>query len=225
MTKFVAYFRVSTAKQGASGLGLEAQAQSVREYVRAAGGELLAEYTEVESGRCTTRPQLAAALAACRLRGATLLVAKLDRLSRNAHFLLGLKESAVEFICCDMPAANRLTVGILAMVAEEEARLISVRTKQALEAAKARGVRLGRPNLTRERSAMGNAASARTRSDRAQQRARDLAPILASLSRANVTAPTAIARELNQQNIPAPRGGQWTPVQVQRVLQRVAAIG
>jgi DNA invertase Pin-like site-specific DNA recombinase len=139
--KMVGYYRVSTPKQGRSGLGLQAQKAAVKAFIN--GGKLIGEFTEIETGKNNNRPKLAEAIQACRIYGATLVIAKLDRLSRNAHFLLGLKEAGVEFICCDMPNANRLTVGIMAMVAEEERRMISERTKAALAAAKARGIKIG----------------------------------------------------------------------------------
>src|SRR5712671_6423852 len=143
MAAFVAYFRVSTDKQGASGLGLEAQREAVARYVAGAAGVIVAEFQEIESGKRNDRPQIAAALAACRLRRATLIIAKLDRLARNVHFISSLMESGVEFVAVDFPQANRLTVHILAAVAEHEATMISARTKAALAAAKARGVKLG----------------------------------------------------------------------------------
>jgi DNA invertase Pin-like site-specific DNA recombinase len=143
--RFVAYYRVSTDKQGRSGLGLEAQHAAVVAHVAAARGTVAAEFVEVESGRRRDRPQLAAALAAARARCAVLVIAKLDRLARNLHFVSGLMESGVEFVAADMPTVNRLTAHILAAVAEEEARMISARTKAALAAAKARDVRLGNP--------------------------------------------------------------------------------
>ena len=142
---FVAYLRVSTEGQGRSGLGLEAQREAVARHVTGAGGVIAAEFVEVESGRKKDRPQLAAALAACRSGRTTLVIAKLDRLARNVAFVSNLMESGVEFVAADMPAVNRLTVHILAAVAEEEARMISARTKAALAAAKARGVQLGNP--------------------------------------------------------------------------------
>ncbi len=146
--RLVAYLRVSTDKQGRSGLGLEAQrAAVVRHAAASAGGSIIGEHVEVESGRKKDRPQLAAALADCRARRAVLVIAKLDRLARNVHFVAGLMESGVEFVASDMPTVNRLTVHILAVVAEEEARMISARTKAALDAAKARGVKLGNPHL------------------------------------------------------------------------------
>jgi len=139
----VAYYRVSTPKQGRSGLGLEAQRHAVEGYLNGGDWQIVGEFTEIETGKRADRPALAKALAMCRLHGARLVIAKLDRLSRNAHFLLGLKESGVDFVAADMPNANRLTVGIMAMVAEDEAQRISQRTKAALAAAKRRGVKLG----------------------------------------------------------------------------------
>jgi DNA invertase Pin-like site-specific DNA recombinase len=141
--KFVAYYRVSTAKQGRSGLGLEAQQEAVRAYLNGGSWQLVAEVVEVESGKRNDRSKLAEALRLCRLHGATLIIAKLDRLARNVAFISNLMESGVEFTAVDFPQANRLTVHILAAVAEHEAKAISTRTKDALAAAKARGVRLG----------------------------------------------------------------------------------
>src|SRR5215213_3033543 len=141
--RFVSYLRVSTAKQGHSGLGLEAQRQAVADYLNGGQWQLVTEVVEIESGKRSDRPKLEEALRLCRLHNATLVIAKLDRLSRDAHFLLGLEKAGVDFVAADMPSANRLTVGIMAMVADEERRLISKRTKEALAAAKARGVKLG----------------------------------------------------------------------------------
>src|SRR4029079_5497769 len=141
--KWVAYYRVSTQRQGRSGLGLEAQKNAVAEFLNGGRWKLIAEFTEVETGRNNDRPELQKALAACRMHGATLLIAKLDRLSRHAAFLLKLRDAGLEFVAADLPGANRLTVGILAMVAETEAEAISGRTKAALAAAKRRGVKLG----------------------------------------------------------------------------------
>jgi DNA invertase Pin-like site-specific DNA recombinase len=141
--KHVAYYRVSTPKQGRSGLGLEAQRHAVEGYLNGGDWQIVGEFTEIETGKRADRPALAKALAMCCLHGARLVIAKLDRLSRNAHFLLGLKESGVDFVAADMPNANRLTVGIMAMAAEDDAQRISQRTKDALAAAKRRGVKLG----------------------------------------------------------------------------------
>src|SRR5450432_721998 len=141
--KFVSYLRVWTARQGKSGLGMEAQRKAVDDFLNGGHWQVIKEFVEVESGKKADRPELAKAFQACRLFGARLVIAKLDRLSRDAHFLLGLEKAGVDFVAADMPQANRLTVGIMAMVAEEERRMISRRTKDALQAAKRRGVKLG----------------------------------------------------------------------------------
>src|SRR5271154_3347795 len=141
--KFISYLRVSTARQGASGLGLEAQREAVSRYLNGGHWQLVQELVEVESGKRNDRPAIAEALRLCRLHRATLIIAKLDRLARNVHFISSLMEAGVEFVAVDFPQANRLTVHILAAVAEHEASMISARTKAALAAAKARGVKLG----------------------------------------------------------------------------------
>src|SRR5215471_5776281 len=145
--KFVAYFRVSTDRQGKSGLGLEAQRKAVLDYLNGGSWELVQEFVEVESGKHSERPQLEAALAACKKHRARLVIAKLDRLSRNLAFIATLMESGVEFTAVDNPHANKLTIHILAAVAQHEREMISERTKAALAAAKARGQRLGNPQL------------------------------------------------------------------------------
>jgi DNA invertase Pin-like site-specific DNA recombinase len=215
--RFIAYYRVSTARQGASGLGLEAQKKAVKDYLGGGAGDLAGEFLEVESGRRIDRPQLATALQACRQHYATLVIAKLDRLARDAHFLLGLEKAGVDFVACDMPSANRLTLGILALVAEEEARAISARTKAALAAAKARGTVLGTPgNLTNIE--LGVRHSAMARKAAAQRRAADLSPLIQELQQSGIATPSALARELSARSIPAPRGGSWHAIQVQRLL-------
>lgn len=220
--KFVSYLRVSTARQGLSGLGLEAQRQAVEEYLNGGRWKLIAEFKEVESGKNSERPELEEALRTCRINGATLLVAKLDRLARDAHFLLGLQKAGVDFVACDLPQANRLTVGILAVVAEEEARAISARTKAALEAARRRGVRLGNPhNRTRAGTKRGLAASAKARSERAARFAADVLPDFKAARKEGAKSLTAMADALNARKIPAPRGGKWSAVQVKRVLMRL----
>ena len=148
MVQFIAYFRVSTDRQGKSGLGLEAQREAVMNYLNGGSWTLAAEYVEVESGKHSDRQQLAAALAACKKHRAKLVIAKLDRLSRNLAFIAALMESGVEFVAVDNPHANKLTVHILAAVAQHEREMISERTKAALQAAKARGKKLGNPRLT-----------------------------------------------------------------------------
>jgi DNA invertase Pin-like site-specific DNA recombinase len=160
-------------------------------------------------------------LKACRLYGAKLVIAKIDRLSRDAHFLLGLEKAGVDFAAADMPTANRLTVGIMAMVADEERRMISKCTKEALAAAKRRGVKLGGyrgAKITRKIREAGSAATAAIAS-----RAADLAPVIAELQAAGATSLRAIAVGLNERRIPTARGGEWSPTQVMRVLARKAS--
>ncbi len=221
--RFVAYYRVSTEKQGRSGLGLQAQRKAVEDLLNGNGGwELAAEFTEIESGKSADRPELEKAIAAARIHGAKLIVAKLDRLARNAAFLLSLRDAGVDFVAADMPDANRLTVGILAVVAEDEALRISKRTKEALAAAKARGVKLGNPkNLTDEARRKGAHVSATVRSDRANQRAADLRPIIQGLREKGAGTLKALARGLNEEGIRTARGYEWTPTAVRRVLNRL----
>lgn len=223
---FVAYARVSTQQQGRSGLGLEAQEAAIRAFLRPEDRLLAPIFVEVESGRRTDRPELAKAIARCRATGATLLIAKLDRLSRDAHFLLGLSKAGVEFVAADMPHANRLTVGIMALVAEEEARAISARTKAALAAAKARGVKLGAPKGTRpaatpESVRSGAKASAEARSMAADHRAHAVLPVVEELRAAGASSLHQLAAGLNERGIPTPRGnGAWTATAIRRVLLR-----
>jgi hypothetical protein len=215
---FVSYLRVSTKRQGESGLGLDAQRAAVAAHV--AGGRLLAEYLEVESGRKNDRPQLAAALAHARATGSRLIIAKLDRLARNVVFIASLMEAGVDFVACDLPSANRLTIHILAAVAEYEREMISARIKAALAAAKARGIKLGSRDGGRALLAAGKgncAALAALQASAATWRT-GVRPIIAAIAATGVTSPAAIARELDQRGILTARGGRWRGRTVQRVL-------
>ena len=219
--RYIAYYRVSTARQGASGLGLEAQQKSVSDYVNYKGGQLLKEYTEVESGRKADRLQLNAALKASRLHQATLVIAKLDRLARNATFLLNLQDSDADFVCCDMPDANRLTIGILALVAEQEAQAISRRTKEALAAAKRRGVKLGVAGTKNLRNReLGSQRGIATRMQQAEEKAKEVGQEILPLVEQGLSL-RAIATHLNDSVIPTSRNGQWSAVQVKRVIDRL----
>jgi DNA invertase Pin-like site-specific DNA recombinase len=224
--KFVAYYRVSSQKQGQSGLGLEAQRQAVANFLNGGNWRLLAEYTEVESGRENIWPELAKAFDACRLHQATLVIAKLDRLSRNAAFLMNLRDAGIDFVCADMPDANRMSIGILALVAEHQREAISARTKDALAAAKARGTKLGNPQgWRREHQVKGHAAGMEARVERADQRAAMLRPVIDDIRASGITTLRGIAAELNAREIPAPRGGLWASKQVTDVLRRLEAKG
>lgn len=222
--KWIGYLRVSTDRQGKSGLGIEAQRAAVAEYLNGGKWSLVKEFVEVESGKRTDRPMLDEAIKACRVYGAKLVIAKLDRLSRDAHFLLGLEKAGVDFVAADMPNANRLTVGIMAMVAEEERRMISKRTKEALAAAKRRGTKLGGERGVVP-SNTARAMAIKALQFRAQARANDLAPIIEDLQAAGKTSLRAIADGLNELGISTARGGNWSAVQVQRVLERLEKLG
>ncbi len=239
MTKAIAYYRVSTAKQGASGLGLEAQKSAVEAMCAARGWEIVAPpYTEIESGKRNDRPALTEAIRRAQLTGARLVIAKLDRLSRNAAFLLTLRDSGVDFVAADMPDACRLTVGILAMVAEQEREAISARTKAALAAAKARGTwtkpdgtpyrsgnRLGNPKGADalRKAGRGTSAAIEAVSRKADQHAERLRPVVADLRSRGVTSLGGIAAALNEAGMRTPRSGQWHASSVRNLLARLAA--
>jgi DNA invertase Pin-like site-specific DNA recombinase len=221
--KWISYLRVSTDRQGQSGLGIEAQRKAVADYLNGGCWQLLHEYVEVESGKRNDRPQLMAALAHAKATGATILIAKLDRLSRNAHFLLGLKEAGVDFQAVDMPGANRLTVGIMALVAEEERRMISARTKAALAAAKARGQKLGNPNGAAVLRGRGNAEAVTALKLKADVHAAQVRPIIEAIRGEGKISLNAIASELNNRGILTANGGRWHAMTVRNLLQREAA--
>ncbi|MCK2054760.1 recombinase family protein [Methylobacterium sp. 37f] len=201
---YVAYYRVSTAKQGASGLGLEAQRSAVLAHMR---DQPLAEFVEVESGKQDDRPQLAAALEMAKASNATLVIAKLDRLSRDVHFISGLMKANVPILACDNPTADKFTLHLYAALAEKERDLISERTKAALAAARARGVRLG----TNEK-----------RVQRADAHAASLAAVLNELRLQGITSTRAVAAALNAQGIVSPGGTQWSAMAVKRLMDRLA---
>lgn len=217
--RFVAYYRVSRDKQRQSGLGLEAQKEAVERHVKAAGGTLLASYTEVESGKKNDRPKIAQAVAHAKVTGATLVIAKLDRLARSVHFVSTLMESNVDFVCCDMPLANKLTIHILAAVAEDERERISKRTSEALQAAKRRGVRLGNPNGAKAIRGLGNASSVAAIQRKTKARAEDLLPIIEAIRAEGWTTLQKIADEMNERGIKTVRGGKWHPSTVRALIQ------
>jgi DNA invertase Pin-like site-specific DNA recombinase len=217
--RFVGYFRVSTDKQGRSGLGLDAQQEAVSRFVQARSSKLISEIVEIESGTRADRPMLAEALRLCRVHRATLLIAKLDRLARNVAFISNLMESGVEFEAVDFPSANRLTIHILSAVAEHEAGMIRERTRSALAAAKKRGVKLGgdRGNLPSV-ALKGAQKSAEVRRARALARAEDLGPLIMDMREQGFSY-RLIADELNARSIATTRGGAWGPSQVHRLIE------
>ena len=225
MCRVVAYYRVSTEGQGRSGLGLDAQREAVANLCQSRGWQIVAEFTEVESGKRDDRPELQAAMHRAKVTGATLVIAKLDRLSRSAAFLTSLQESGTPFVAADMPEACETTVGILAVIARAERKAISRRTREALAAAKARGTRLGNPNgaAALRRAAKGNGAAVEAVKTGAAQRAADYAPVIADIRAAGASSLPAIARELNGRGIVTPRGGQWHPSSVKNLLARLNA--
>lgn len=229
MLPIIAYYRVSTKKQGQSGLGLEGQQAAIETYAQQHGATIVAEYREVESGKRADRPELAKALAHARRSKATLVVAKLDRLARNVAFLSALMESGAEFVACDNPHANRFTIHILAAVAEHEAKAISERTKAALEAAKRRGIKLGstreghwsgREAARLEGSKKGAKAAGAALKQAANAAYTDLYPIVSNLRNEGQTF-AAIADKLNEMGHTTRRGKPWNASQVLRVSRRV----
>jgi DNA invertase Pin-like site-specific DNA recombinase len=216
--KFVAYYRVSTQKQGQSGLGLEAQKAGVLSYLDGGGWKLIEEFTEVETGKGANaldrRPQLRAALALCKKQKATLVIAKLDRLARNVHFVSGLIESGVEFVAADMPQANKTMIQMYAVMSEWERDAISKRTKEALSAAKARGVKLGTAGPRNLRRVIDQ------RQAEADAYAENLRGVLLGIKNLSQR---AIANKMNSLGIKSPHGGQWHLPTVQRVMARLAS--
>jgi DNA invertase Pin-like site-specific DNA recombinase len=222
--KFVSYVRVSTGKQGRSGLGLDAQRAAITSYLNGGPWELLQEFQEVESGKNDERPQLSQALNLCKLTGATLLIAKLDRLSRDLHFITSLQKAGTDFVACDMPSASPFTIHIYAALAQQERQFISERTKAALKAAKARlGVeKFSKPvNSTQEGRLKGTLKAAEVRQEKADRYAASVLPVVLQC-REEGESLRQIAATLNTRNILTARGkaGAWTAMKVKAVLDR-----
>lgn len=211
--RFIAYYRVSTDRQGRSGLGLEAQQEAVRQFLTGRPADLVAEYVEVESGSKNDRPKLQDALAACQREKATLLIAKLDRLARSVAFISALMEAKTNFLAVDMPHASRLVLHVMAAFAEHEREMIRERTRAALAAAKARGVRLGANGMV---LAEKHKAEATAYAFEVQD-----AIIAATWAGAHTT--RGIADHLNAAAIPSRQGGRWYPANVARVLRRLSS--
>jgi DNA invertase Pin-like site-specific DNA recombinase len=215
---FISYYRVSTQRQGESGLGLAAQRQAVVRHVKSRGGKLVSEYTEVETGKGSNalkkRPELRRALDDCKAQGAILAIAKLDRLARNVHFISGLMESKVRFVACDLPEANELTLHVMAAFAEYEAKRISERTKEALAQAKAKGRELGKAGWRNLKPHV------RARQKLADEFAQNLKGQIDGF-RARGLKQRQMIEELNAVGIKAPRGGKWSLIQLQRAIARM----
>ncbi|GJE81239.1 recombinase family protein [Methylorubrum thiocyanatum] len=224
----VAYFRVSTKRQGRSGLGLEAQREAVERFARDQGYTLLSTFTEVETGKGSdaleARPQLAAAIRDAKLRNCPVLVAKLDRLSRDVHFISGLMRTRVPFVVTELgPDADPFMLHIYAALAEKEAKVISERTKHALAAARARGTKLGNPNGAAHLKGLGNGSAVEALKAGAMERAEGLSGIIAGIKAEGITSANGIAGALNARHIATPRGGKWTARSVLNVMGRIAA--
>jgi len=218
---FIAYFRVSTDRQGQSGLGLEAQRKAVMDYLNGGNWKLVAEYTEVESGKRNDRPELADALDACRRQKAKLVIAKIDRLARNVHFISGLMESGVDFVAADMPEANKLTVHIMAAMAEYEREQISDRTKKALAAAKARGKKLGWSMPSRRQEQLeASRQGVKSTIAHADRFAENTLPIIREIQAAGITTLQGVAEALNARGVRTARSKKWFPATVKNILSR-----
>lgn len=219
--RFVSYLRVSTERQGVSGLGLDAQRQSIENYLNGGDWEILEEFVEHESGRSKDRPKLIQALESCKRTGSTLVIAKLDRLARNVLFVSNLMESGVDFLAVDFPYANKLTIHILAAVAEHEAEMISVRTKDALAQAKKRGVKLGTPeNLTKDAAEKGRILGNQTIANLANEFTKMIYPIISNY-RSEGLSYRQIASRLESSGIKTSRGGDnWSTASARNILKR-----
>lgn len=220
--KYVAYYRVSTKKQGYSGLGIEAQKAMVAGFLKP-DDEVLDEFTEVESGRCKNRPILIKALLFAKHKNATLLIAKLDRLTRSVRFITELQESNVKFVACDCPEANETMVQLMVVMAEWEARQTSERTKAALAQAKLRGVKLGRPQNLRTTQADRQKA-VKALQEKADNFAKSMMPIISDIQSGGIVSYRGIARELNRRDFKTSRKRQWTGTTVRNLLKRYEAI-
>lgn len=225
MQKYIAYYRVSTQRQGRSGLGLEAQKEAVRFFLSGrSDANVISEFIEIESGTNSDRQQLTSAMLMARMTRGILLIAKLDRLARDAHFLLGLEKAGIEFVAVDMPFANRMTIGVMALVAEEEAKAISARTKAALAARKARGLPLGNQATLRPADPVTLAKARAAWSQKAAEHAEMVLPSIQQI-RATGLSLRATARELTARGIMTTRGKPWSAAQVSAVLKRVSLSG
>jgi DNA invertase Pin-like site-specific DNA recombinase len=217
--RYVAYYRVSTQKQGKSGLGLDAQRKMVSDFIAGNGGELVSEFTEVESGKINTRPELLAAMKQADLVGGKLLVGKLDRLSRDLHFITSLQKSRVDFVVCDLPGCDSFTINIYGALAQREREMISARTKAGLQAAKARGQKLGTNNLPPELQQVASAKGVTVIKQNADTFASKVITVIEGMLSQGKSL-RAIARELNSLGVLTSRGKEWTATAVKNVIER-----
>lgn len=221
--KYICYYRVSTADQGRSGLGLDAQRKTVLDFLNGNGHEIVGEYTEIESGGKNDRPELQKALKACRLKKARLIVSKLDRLSRDLHFISELQRAGVPFVIAEMPDATELTIHIYAALAQHERKVISQRTKAALEQLKAKGVKLGNPCLRKGEKIPGGGDTTtanKVRISKADEYAQDMISVIAEFQETGSTSLREIADDLNNAGYKTARGGQWHATSVSRIFKR-----
>ena len=221
--RYVAYYRVSTQKQGKSGLGLEAQRKMVADFIAANGGELVSEFTEIESGKLDNRPELTAAMKQASLVGGKLLVGKLDRLSRDLHFITSLQKSKVDFVVCDLPGCDSFTINIYGALAQREREMISARTRAGLQAAIARGVKLGTNNLPPEMQLEASAKGVTIIKQNADNFAAKVATVIEGM-RSQKKSLRAIARELDSLDVQTARGGKWTPTAVKNAIARTQVL-
>ena len=221
--RYVVYYRVSTQRQGRSGLGIKGQKAAVKAFLKGRGGRVVKEFTEVESGKRSDRPAFLEAVKAVNEHNATLLVAKLDRLSRDVHFIAGLRKDGIDFTACDMPDANKFTINIMAALAEQERELIAERTRAALQEAKRKGRKLGAANrkVLRGLKREGYDKSLESRQSRSLRFAESLRSKIEKLRIKEKRTQIQIMEHFNEYSVPAPRGGQWNQRQVQRVMTRL----
>jgi len=229
MCQIIAYYRVSTARQGKSGLGLDAQKSAVESYAASVGNEIIKAFTEVESGKNNNRPKLKEALELCELTGARLVIAKLDRLARNLNFISNLMESGVKFTAVDMPEANELTIHIMGAMAEHERKMISQRTKEGLKISKARGVKLGNPRIAEARAQRkaGNDMSMATavRMKASNERAVKVVRFIDMVKEAGAVTLQQVANYLNNNTeIRTPMGAMWTRAAISRVVMKANSV-
>jgi DNA invertase Pin-like site-specific DNA recombinase len=218
MKHYIAYLRVSTDKQGEHGHGISAQRQAIQNHLATDSGELLDEYVEVESGKRNDRPELQKSISRCKMSRATLIIAKLDRLSRNLAFIANLMDAGIDFVACDNPYANKLTIHILAAIAEHEREMISRRTREALAAAKAKGIKLGGYRGTNVTDEIRQDALL-VRRAKSKEYSVNVIPMIHEHLKAGHSM-NATARILNQLRIVTVRGGKWTAKSISRILSR-----